>query len=157
MVDWTDILVSEVAAMLKEGLSASQVARRMSGSLNLNITKNAIVGMCHRKGLKLNGRQPGLKAGGRPKGSGKPKQRKAAVPKCDAPAFTELRGHCQWLHGEPADRDFCKSPAVRIEGARFASTSWCLEHAKVVYMPPKPTSREVMRLSEPAPKGRILC
>lgn len=156
MVDWTDKLVSEVAAMLREGLSAAQVARRMSVTLKIKISKNSIVGMCHRRGLKLNGRKPSLRLEPKAKAAPKPSAgMKAPVKKKEKPRVTELSGHCQWLHGEATDRNFCQSPAVRIEGARFSSTSWCLEHAKVVYSPPKPNSREMIRLNEPAPKSRF--
>lgn len=36
------------------------------------------------------------------------------------------KGTCQWLEGEPADRDFCGRPA-------FAQSDWCLEHYLRVY------------------------
>lgn len=154
MVDWKDKNISQVAAMLREGLSASQIARRMTVALGAPVTKNSIVGLCHRKDMKLNGRKLRPKPAAKPRVAKQPSMPKR--PKRE-PQVTELgTKHCQWLYGEATDRNFCKKPAVRIEGTRFSSSSWCLEHAKVVYTPPKPNSREVQRLTEALPRKGTL-
>lgn len=54
---WKETIIGErdamVAAMAKEGLSASQIARRFRG-----VSKNAVINLCARRGYKLHGRPP---------------------------------------------------------------------------------------------------
>lgn len=44
--DWTDERVDVLKALYKDGLSASQIAAELGG-----ITRNAVIGKCHRLGL----------------------------------------------------------------------------------------------------------
>lgn len=41
---------------------------------------------------------------------------------------------CQWIEGEPRDREFCGKPT-------YARTSWCRAHLARIYRPPERNER----------------
>lgn len=50
---WTEEEITQLRKLAREGLSGAQIAERFG------ITRNAILGKCHRLGIKLQGKRPG--------------------------------------------------------------------------------------------------
>src|SRR6185437_11682849 len=55
-VAWTDEAIDLLRTLAADGLSASQIAWKMFGQFP-GITRNAVIGKAHRKGISLNGKQ----------------------------------------------------------------------------------------------------
>ncbi|RWD61644.1 MAG: GcrA cell cycle regulator, partial [Mesorhizobium sp.] len=67
---YTEMEIDEIAAWLKEGLSASRIAGRFSALRGSPVSRNAIIGIVHRNaGLSAIGfaNPKGGRAGGRPR------------------------------------------------------------------------------------------
>ncbi|MGX8008314.1 GcrA family cell cycle regulator [Mesorhizobium sp. ORM8.1] len=67
---YTEKEIDEIAAWLKEGLSASRIAGRFSALRGAPVSRNAIIGIVHRNaGLRAIGfaNPKGGRAGGRPR------------------------------------------------------------------------------------------
>ena len=109
---WTPDRVAELKRLWATGATTAEIGRM------LDITKNAVVGKCHRLGLP-----------GRPS----PIKRVAAkTPPAPAPAPTVVEYHgppCQWPFGEPGKEDFyfCGAPAI-------PERPYCEEHCKLAYV-----------------------
>lgn len=120
--DWTDERIEILKALYKDGLSASQIAAELGG-----ISRNAVIGKCHRLGLT-----------GRPRKSSAPKQPRAqrrasgfarsdnrlepivktmplpkprvedgAIPAAQRKTLLQLDAHtCRWPVGDPGTADF---------------------------------------------------
>ncbi|RVD55584.1 GcrA cell cycle regulator [Mesorhizobium sp. M2D.F.Ca.ET.185.01.1.1] len=72
---YTEKEIDEIAAWLKEGLSASRIAGRFSALRGSPVTRNAIIGIVHRNaGLRAIGfaNPKGGRAGGRPRKQARP-------------------------------------------------------------------------------------
>jgi GcrA cell cycle regulator len=54
---WTDFAVFQMEILAKEGLSAADIARR----LGAGVSRNAVIGKCHRMGIALGALQSGNK------------------------------------------------------------------------------------------------
>lgn len=70
MAAYTEKEIDEIAALLKEGLSASRIAGRFSALRGSPVSRNAIIGIVHRNaGLRAIGfaNPKGARAGGRPR------------------------------------------------------------------------------------------
>jgi GcrA cell cycle regulator len=75
MAAYTEKEIDEIAAWLKEGLSASRIAGRFSGLRGAPVSRNAIIGIVHRNaGLRAIGfaNPKGGRAGGRPRKKAQP-------------------------------------------------------------------------------------
>jgi GcrA cell cycle regulator len=133
-VTWSDDRVTTLSKLWLEGLSASQIAKRLGG-----ITRNAVIGKVHRLGLSS-----------RPAPAGTPRTtilrarrapRRAPPPRPQRPAFVlvaappegpglvhdmrQLGAHaCKWPIGDPKEDSFsfCGHPA---EGR------YCTAHERV--------------------------
>lgn len=146
MIIWTEEKVSELQALLREDLSYQQVANRLSHEWGFKVTKNVIVGAIHRhlpKLVKLRSKArvqkvkrtrvrkqlrqllPGLNAL-----FGLPKFIRDIDRLKDVPGMT-----CQYIHGEPKDRNFCGKQAVRDSAIPHAAPVWCAAHIREVYVP----------------------
>lgn len=157
MINWTEEKISEMQAMLREGLSYSQIAKRLSHSWGVPVSKNVIVGAVHRHMPKL----VAIKAKARKKKQKThqaPKVRREVLKELTPPVMTHIRdAHrlsrvpgmtCQYIHGEPKDRDFCGLPAVRDSAIPHAAPVWCETHVRVVY-----TQRSVKKKKVAVKKG----
>lgn len=119
-VDWTDERISELTRMWREGLSASQVARRLGA-----VSRSAVIGKVHRLGISaretptgprpLGGRPPNLarrrptnEAGARPAAPRAPRPTRAAPFEVAPTANIQtLSAHgCRWPIGDPDDASF---------------------------------------------------
>ncbi|TJU93343.1 MAG: GcrA cell cycle regulator, partial [Mesorhizobium sp.] len=72
---YTEKEIDEIAAWLKEGLSASRIAGRFSARRGSPVSRNAIIGIVHRNaGLRAIGfaNPKGGRAGGRPRKHARP-------------------------------------------------------------------------------------
>lgn len=152
---WTNDLISEVWALWIDGVSAAQIARRMSHKLDVEVTKNMIVGAVHRHGNKTGRRRPKKETAAKPAPKVKAMPMAKVTPPPRDPALVALEassskgsfkhanrrlkivpGHtCKYLHGEPADRNFCGAPAVTDLDYPAMSRSWCAEHLTMVLIP----------------------
>jgi len=146
---WTDERVELLKKLWLDGLSASQIAKQLTG-----VTRNAVIGKVHRLGLS--GRaapshpsRPAFKAPrpARPLSMPAPRPRSLEPRAHAAPAprpapFVELPGTatvltlgahmCKWPIGDPASEDFT------FCGRRAADEGpYCIDHARVAYAPPQ--------------------
>ena len=125
-----------------KGLPASVIASTLELQFRSAITRNAVLGKVHRIGL--DGRASPIKSGGNSRDRNRNARQKARnhalgiVEKPRAPddmrpmpALSRHAGDaCQWIEGAARGRNFC--------GARtIAGHSWCPDHFKRVFLPPK--------------------
>lgn len=131
MVNWTEEKIAELQAHLKSGTTYSKIAEALSKAWKVRVTKNMIVGAANRNGWsrkrvkKVVIKKPALVR--------KPVSEKKRVR--FEPVVENVRGTCQYIEGEPADRNFCGAPAVRDTGIPHAAPVWCEKHLRVVYIP----------------------
>lgn len=64
---WTDELKQYALDLVRDGHSASAIARQVNERFRLSKTRNAIIGLAHRNGLRLRGDPVEEKAAGRPR------------------------------------------------------------------------------------------
>lgn len=152
---WTPRMDAVMKKMASQGKTRAEIAASLSVTFGKSITKNAVVGRCHRLGVttvkpNLNTRSS-LKNtavyGYTPAGKDAPAIKESSAFKgpayhidrarnkirivADAPKNPGRPGGCQYLHGEAKDRNFCGAPTV--QGREAESGSWCAEHYRVVY------------------------
>ena len=106
-MNWTEERVAELRRLWAQGLSASQIAKR----LGTDITRNAVIGKAHRLGL-----------------AGRPSPIQGEIKPRRVPA--NYKGPtCQWPIGDPSTNEFkfCGAPS---EFGR----PYCAEHCGVAYL-----------------------
>lgn len=130
MVNWTEEKIAELQALLKTGIPYSKIAARLSAAWKIRVTKNMIVGAASRNGYS---RKRIKKVAIRKPVVVKPVAVKKKVR--FVPVVENIRGTCQYIEGEPADRNFCGAPAVRDTGIPHAAPVWCEKHLRLVYVP----------------------
>ncbi|MEE2525463.1 GcrA family cell cycle regulator [Hyphobacterium sp. HN65] len=155
---WTDERVEQLKKLWAEGLSASQIAKKIGG-----VTRNAVIGKVHRLGLS--GRAAPSRPSSRPARTPKPRVTAAAASapaKAKAPAarkpvpppvqapdpeplpngefatvLTLKDSMCKWPIGDPASGDF------RFCGHRTkAGDAYCEAHAQIAYQPQQKRKRK---------------
>lgn len=163
---WTDERVELLKKFWSEGLSASQIANRISG-----ITRNAVIGKVHRLGLAgrpaasrpYPSRPGGRRSGGEraPFGGGEsvaaanpvfralctletPTEPKVAceenpdAPSSEAKSLQELRDcHCRWPVGDPQKAGFHFCGKQKVPGLPYCET-----HARRAYQAPAVRRRD---------------
>jgi len=114
--EWTPTRISALIGFWTEGLTASEIGKR------LEITKNAVVGKVHRLGL--------------PKRTS-PIQRKASTIAKVIQMSNLKTGMCCWPDGEPGTDNFhfCGKDAI-------ADKPYCLDHCERAYVKPSRDSRK---------------
>lgn len=120
--DWTPERVSSLMALWGEGVSTSEIGRR------LGVTKNAVVGKVHRLGLPK--RNSPIKAEKPETGGTVTPIAAAPVPSADAVQMDNLRpGMCRWPEGEPGTESFhfCGQPIV-------PEKPYCAHHCERAYV-----------------------
>ena len=142
VTSWTEDRVQLLSTLWSEGLSAAQIARRLSGG----VTRNAVIGKVHRLGLAARC-QPSPPTARRPKDPIRAPRLRAAPARRPAPmTFVPVsdpapegpgtasvlsvgRHDCRWPIGDPLATDFglCGRPATR--GA------YCGRHGARAYRP----------------------
>jgi len=139
-MEWNEERVAALARLWREGLSASQVARRLGG-----VTRNAVIGKAHRLGLTMRdapsrpnlpgAKLPGVKLAKRPQSEPRaPSPPPRVAPMAPrtiaaevAPTATLLsldEDGCRWPIGDPARPDFGFCGRTRNRGRAY-----CAEHA----------------------------
>lgn len=146
MIVWTEEKISELQALLREDLSYQQAANRLSHEWGFKVTKNIIVGAIHRHLPKL----VKLRAKHRvkvKKTNSRKKQLRQLLPGLNAlfglpepirdrdRLSNVIGATCQYIHGEPKDRNFCGKQAVRDSSIPHAAPVWCAAHIREVYVP----------------------
>lgn len=109
---WTEETINELTRLWGQGLSTSEIGRR------IGMSKNAVVGKAHRLGLIA-----------RPS----PIKRQAPVqPQPPKVVTFGARGGCSWPIGDPRKDDFhfCGEPAM-------PGKPYCSKHAAIAYIAPK--------------------
>ncbi|MEK9917994.1 MAG: GcrA family cell cycle regulator [Pelagibacteraceae bacterium] len=128
---WTDALAAELTKLWDKGLSAREIAE----ALNLP-SRNMIIGKAHRLGLPKR-QSPIIYMGERKRQAlrklakgRKEIKREAKQARVRLPTFgtTGSASTCQWIHGEPRERNFCGVQSI-------AGHSWCAEHYSRVFLP----------------------
>jgi GcrA cell cycle regulator len=146
---WTDERVALLKKLWAEGLSASQIAKQLTG-----VTRNAVIGKVHRLGLA--GRATPSRPAKRPVRVARPRPSPPASPAAPrlrvattavyepetpvleplvldtgatATVLTLNDRMCKWPIGDPADNSFA------FCGRAACSGPYCLEHNRVAYQP----------------------
>lgn len=143
---WSREIIEGIRQDAEAGLSASQIALKHG-----NVTRNSIVGVCHRNGIKLKG---GNSRERKPR-TYQPRIRimTQALPNLipdppDVPmqesfnlTFSELRiGDCKYPSGNCAeDYRFCGLPALEF-------LPYCSFHSRLCFVPPQERRRERARV-----------
>ena len=118
---WTEEQIDQLKDLWSEGLSTSEIGRK------LGVTKNAVVGKAHRLGLPP--RPSPIK---RATGSKRPTRSKVMAVKSTTRGPT-----CMWPIGHPNEPGFrfCGQPAL-------AGKPYCQEHYDIAYIPAGRRDRE---------------
>lgn len=143
-MDWSPEQISELTRLWGEGLTTSEIGKR------LGISKNAVVGKAHRLHLaarpspiKRTGPRPAVfrttvKLPGQPRAPRAPRQAGDAPTPRSAPQPARWTGEvsnniCKWPIGHPGDADFtfCKEKAL-------VGKPYCAEHCAVAFVKVKP-------------------
>ncbi|MGQ0662389.1 MAG: GcrA family cell cycle regulator [Pseudomonadota bacterium] len=133
-MDWTMEQIAELTRLWKEGLTTSEIGKR------LGISKNAVVGKAHR--LHLSARPSPIKH------SGRPKLFRAALPTVAIQAQIALRSppkrpvelsahSCRWPIGDPGEPGFFFCGELALAGKPY-----CAEHAAMAYVKVKAKAGE---------------
>lgn len=136
---WTDDRVDLLTRLWAEGLSASEVARRLGG-----VSRNAVIGKLHRLG-RLRGRPSRprrldapprtskartLEAASAPRSRRLPNLRPEPPPAGPLVPLTALRaGRCRWPYGDP------KADGFGFCGAHAPRGPYCPAHSAVAFAP----------------------
>lgn len=124
---WSDTRIEEVKTLAGQGWSAGQIATHFG-----DVSRNAVVGIGHRKGFQFHGNGGG--ANNRAKAKIKP-----PTPVCEEPnvpeggiTLMELQpSSCRWPQGDPAHDSF------RFCGKLHAGDGipYCAHHCRIGYEP----------------------
>lgn len=152
---WTDERVTLLKKLWAEGLSASQIAKQLTG-----VTRNAVIGKVHRLGLA--GRATPSRPAKRPVRVQRPRTQtpvtpatprlRIAAPTAYEPELQVLEPlvldtgttatvltlndrMCKWPIGDPAENNFA------FCGRNACSGPYCSEHARLAYQPSKERKR----------------
>ncbi|MEE8394301.1 MAG: GcrA family cell cycle regulator [Rhodospirillales bacterium] len=107
-MEWTPIRISALIALWDEGISTSEIGRR------LGVTKNAVVGKVHRLGLTKR----------------RPTAQPAKAEEAEVINLEQLgAGMCSWPDGDPKEEDlsFCGQQTV-------PGKPYCAEHCAKAYV-----------------------
>jgi GcrA cell cycle regulator len=132
-MEWTQELIGDLTRLWSEGLTTSEIGKK------LGISKNAVVGKAHR--LHLSARPSPIRrlARGSVIKALSPAPMHAPRPAQSAPKrVVELSAHgCRWPIGHPGDSDFhfCTDRAL-------VGKPYCAEHAALAYVRVKPKAGE---------------
>ena len=145
---WTEDRVEILTKLWAEGLSASQIAKRLGG-----VTRNAVIGKVHRLGLSGRAKPSRPKTVSKTRSAPKRTAAKPRAPRKPAPVvqappppppveakplpngeyatILTIRDHmCKWPIGDPAASDF------RFCGRRIKEGEpYCEAHCNVAYQP----------------------
>lgn len=164
---WTEERVTLLRKLWAEGLSASQIAKQLTG-----VTRNAVIGKVHRLGLA--GRATPSRPAKRPVRAQRPRIIGPTAPRMRPPSMTpavfvpqleplrDAEGRaanvltinestCKFPIGDPNDPDFAFCGRAANNGRN--SGPYCADHARLAYQPSQAKKR---RVSEPDELRRML-
>jgi GcrA cell cycle regulator len=132
---WTEERIEDLRRLWAQGLSASQIAKRLGSG----VSRNAVIGKAHRLGLASRPSPIQGEARARAAVAVAPRPAMAPAPQpakplpAPAPAATSAIRHkgpaCQWPIGDPSSQEFafCGEPS---EPGR----PYCAKHCGVAYL-----------------------
>lgn len=161
-------MTGRLEVLVREGNSSSSISRILNAEFRVALTRNAVVGKCHRMGLNL-----GDSAGGRPKSAHYqigPRKRQTVPrpipqpkPEPEPPPIEveleplaigdeqitvmNIRPHmCRWPFGDPQRPDF------RFCGRHApAGLSYCRDHTRKAYQPASARNRRLQKATRGSP------
>lgn len=163
-MSWTEERVALLRKLWAEGLSASQIAKQLTG-----VTRNAVIGKVHRLGLA--GRATPSRPAKRPVRASRPRVMGPSAPRSLRPpshvpsvvipdleplkledgraanVLTLNESMCKFPIGDPTDPDFA------FCGRGSASGPYCADHARLAYQPSQAKKR---RQSHPDELRRMM-
>jgi hypothetical protein len=116
-VEWTPARDGLLMKLIAKGLTRTEIARILSTKFKQPVTKNSVIG---RSGRISRSKRFYFISTAKPRVVAEPKKDSSGNP-----------GGCQYLKGEPSERDFCGRKTTAA--ARGGPSSWCEEHYKAVY------------------------
>jgi hypothetical protein len=149
---WVEKQIAEILNLWNSGMSSGEISKRLRNK-GIMTTRNAVIGVIQRARCRGEEVRMGKKAGKNVKLPvrhyfGKPLKRKLTPTVERTPKAVQIRnifniepaklvkyaawpryeplGACQYIHGEPYERNFC--------GAQCHG-SYCEEHKAIVYQP----------------------
>lgn len=147
MNGWTEERIETLKALWMEGLSASEIAKKLGG-----VSRNAVLGKTHRMGWVIGSKTSPAVAKEKPirdVHKRAPKGHRAAAESPVGIVAFVSSGTCAWPIGDPQLAGF------RFCGARRARGSYCDEHAKRAYQPAdaaKKARQEIERALRGSPR-----
>jgi GcrA cell cycle regulator len=151
---WTEDRVNLLRKLWAEGLSASQIAKQLTG-----VTRNAVIGKVHRLGLA--GRATPSRPAKRPVRPARPRVVSPTAPRMrpatsnlpaviipdleplrfedgkSASVLTLNESMCKYPIGDPGDADFA------FCGRGACAGPYCADHARLAYQPSQAKKRRV--------------
>jgi hypothetical protein len=123
MTDWTEHRVNELKRLVADGLSASQI----SAAFGDGCTKNAVIGKCHRIGLRLsdNNGRPLVPVPRQPRPRAQVPLQPIDISWPPQPLTARGNGCAFPVSGHGADTLYCAGPT---SGERY-----CARHRAVMY------------------------
>lgn len=160
---WTEERVALLRKLWAEGLSASQIAKQLTG-----VTRNAVIGKVHRLGLA--GRATPSRPAKRPVRASRPRVIGPSAPRLRMPSLTPSvvipdlepmkledgraatvltlnESMCKFPIGDPTDATFA------FCGRASSCGPYCQDHARLAYQPSQAKKR---RVSEPDELRRMM-
>lgn len=133
--------LAELIRLIKEKWSASTIANHMTNFTHQKVSRNAVIGKCHRMHMKLDSginrpkpKLPKTENIWRPRTRNldqpKPKREAIVVESLDIQLLDLQVQHCRYPHGEYSPFKFCGQPI--LEGKTY-----CAAHAAMCYIPPR--------------------
>jgi GcrA cell cycle regulator len=123
-MNWTDERIADLRRLWAQGLSASQIAKRLGGE----VSRNAVIGKAHRLGLA--GRPSPIRGEAKPRSKAAPPPPPAAAAAAAAPAAPRRKGPgCQWPIGDPSTQEFAFCGESSEPGRPY-----CAKHCAVAYL-----------------------
>jgi GcrA cell cycle regulator len=138
---WTDTVITDLKSLTTEGFSAGAIAGKLSEKYGVLLSRNAILGKCHRLGIR---RERPTRPVAVPKTiTSKPKASPKLSPHPFVPRVVELaslnlpfvewrRGQCMFACGNDEDGGhlFCGHPVA-------AEKPYCAHHCAIAYYSPQ--------------------
>jgi hypothetical protein len=121
-VKWTSARDGFLMKLVAAGLNREVIAAKLSARFGQRFTKNAVIGRSNRIKAAAE-KKPGVYYR-----ISDAKPRVAAVPKPDSVGNP---GGCQYMAGEPNERQFCGKQTVAA--LRGGPSAWCETHYRAVY------------------------
>ena len=132
--DWTEERKQQVKDYWAQGYTATQIA----GMLDIAVTRNAIIGLCHRNGWERPGmigrpRKPTPtkheRPAPRPAPPPPPPKPKAIPPGFRGLTFWELGDHhCRWIRGDGDKVPYSYCGQVKLNGSSYCPSCYRKAH-----------------------------